>query len=319
MVSYPIPFSFVRQGVNVPVGHRVTVGEHKLWMHCSGDGQPATVFVPGAGSVGLDFLLAHEQVARLTTSLLYDRAGTGWSDDADLPRTADEVTDELRALLRAVSVPPPYLLVGHSLGGVYVQRFAQRFPDEVAGLLLLDPAHEDWDLYQPEHLRLAANQSGDVELPELSDELLAQVRAYFEAMLADFPASIRRPLIDKRLSPERVLTGLQEGGRLLEDLSDLRSGGPRPDVPLIVLSGTDVDPSQTMFQPEELIREQIRGSERLFDAIAAAASRGEHRSLSDAAHPTIPMTRPDAVATAVKDLLAQASPGTGDGSTASRY
>jgi hypothetical protein len=138
-------------------------------------------------------------------------------------------------------------------------------------------------------------------------------------MLADFPASIRRQLIDKRLSPERVLTGLQEGGRLLEDLNDLRSGGARPDVPLIVLSGTDVDPSQTMFQPEELIREQIRGSERLFDAIAAAASRGEHRSLADAAHPTIPMARPDAVATAVKDLLAQVSLGTGDGSRASRY
>jgi pimeloyl-ACP methyl ester carboxylesterase len=308
----------MRQDVDVPVGHRVAVGEHNLWVHRSGDGEPAAVFVPGAGAFGLDFLLAHEQVAQLTTSVLYDRAGTGWSDDADLPRTADEVTDELRALLLAVSVPPPYLLVGHSLGGVYVQRFAQRFPDEVAGLLLLDPAHEDWDHYQPEHLRLASNQSREIELPEVSDELLAQVRAYFETMLAGFPASIRIQLINKRLSPDRVLTGFEEGGRLLDDLSDLRSGGARPDVPLIVLSGTDVDPSQTMFQPEELIREQIRGSERLFDAIAAAAPCGEHRSLSDAAHPTIPMARPDAVATAVKDLLAQISPGTGDGSRASR-
>jgi pimeloyl-ACP methyl ester carboxylesterase len=294
----------------------MTVGKRKLWMHRSGAGEPATVFVPGAGSVGLDFLLVHEQVAELTTSVLYDRAGTGWSDDADLPRSADEVTDELRAVLRVAGLRPPYLLVGHSLGGVYVQRFTQRFPDEVAGLLLLDPAHEDWDLYQPEHLRLASNRSAEIELPELSDELLAQVRASFETMLAGFPASIRRQLIDKRLSPERVFTGFHEGGRLLEDLNDLRNGGARPDVPLIVLSGTDVDPSQTMFQPEELIREQIRGSERLFDAIAAAAPRGQHRSLSDASHPTIPMARPDAVATAVKDLLALIQPGAG--SAASR-
>jgi pimeloyl-ACP methyl ester carboxylesterase len=288
-------------------------------MDRSGAGEPAAVFVPGAGSVGLDFLLAHQQVAQLTTSVLYDRAGTGWSDDVDLPRTADEVIDELRALLQAIGLPARYLLVGHSLGAVYVQRFAQRFPDEVAGMLLLDPAHEDWDLYQPEHLRLAGSQSEDVELPELSDDLLAQVRAYFETMLAGFPASIREALIDKRLSPERVLTGIQEGGRLLDDLDDLRNGGARPDVPLIILSGTDVDAMQAMFQPEDLVREQIRGSERLFDAIAAATPSREHRSLPDASHPTIPMARPDAVATAVKDLLAQISPGTANGSRASRY
>ena len=89
--------------VETPIGHRVPVGERKLWMHRSGDGEPVTVFVPGGGSVGLDFLLVHEQVAQLTTSVLYDRAGTGWSDDADLPRSADEVTDELRALLRTAA------------------------------------------------------------------------------------------------------------------------------------------------------------------------------------------------------------------------
>ena len=275
-------------------------------MDRSGDGKPAVVFVPGAGSVGLDFLLVHEQVAQFTTSVLYDRAGTGWSDDTHLPRSADEVTDELRALLRGVEIPTPYLLVGHSLGGVYVQRFAQRFPREVAGLLLLDPAHEDWDLYQPEYLRLASNRSAEMQLPEVSDELLGQIRASFDSMLASLPAPIRRQLIDKRLSPERLFTGFQEGGKLLDDLDDLRNGGARPDVPLIVLSGTDVDSAQMMFQPEEWIREQIRGSERLFDAIAAAAPRGQHRSLPDASHATIPMARPDAVATAVKELLAQA-------------
>jgi len=274
-------------------------------MHSSGNGEPAAVFVPGGGSFGLDFLLVHEQVAKLTTSVLYDRAGTGWSDDADLPRSADEVTDELRTLLQVADVPAPYLLIGHSLGGVYVQRFAQRFPGEVAGLLLLDPAHEDWDIYQPEHLRLAANRSAEIKPPEVSDEILGQVRASFDAMFGGFPPAIRKQLIDKRLTTERLLTGFQEGGKLLDDLEDLRNGGVRPDVPLIVLSGTDVDPSQMMFQPEELIREQIRGSERLFDAIAAAAPRGRHRTLQDASHPTLPMARPDAVATAISDLLAE--------------
>jgi pimeloyl-ACP methyl ester carboxylesterase len=289
----------------VDLGHRLEVDGRQLWTHRSGAGRPAVVFVPGGGSVGLDFLLAHERVAQRTTSLMYDRAGTGWSADVDLPRSADQVTDELHGVLRTLGVAAPYLLVGHSLGGVYVQRFAQRFPDEVAGLLLLDPAHEDWDRYQPEHLRLAANSTAAVELPEPNDALLAQVRAGFEGMLAGFPGPLREELIDMRMSPGRLLTGFREGGRILADLADLRAGGPRPDVPLIILSGTAVDPAQTMFQSEEVIREQIRGSERLYADIAAAAPRGEHRSLPDASHVTLPMARPDAVADAVDDLLAQ--------------
>jgi pimeloyl-ACP methyl ester carboxylesterase len=103
-----------------------------LWTLREGTGGPAAVFLPGGGSLGLDFLLVHERVARRTTSVLYDRASTGWSDDVDLPRPADAVVDELRALLAAMGVPAPYLLVGHSLGGLYAQRYAQRFPGEVA-------------------------------------------------------------------------------------------------------------------------------------------------------------------------------------------
>ena len=82
--------------------------------------------------------------------MLYDRAGTGWSDRVELPRSSAEVTDELRNLLRAAGVPAPYLLVGHSLGGLYARHYAQRFPGEVAGLLLLDPAHEDYNAYMPQ-------------------------------------------------------------------------------------------------------------------------------------------------------------------------
>ena len=62
------------------------------------------------------------------------------------------MTDELRELLRAAGVPAPYVLAGHSLGGLYARHYAQRFPDEVAALLLLDPAHEDYNAYMPREL-----------------------------------------------------------------------------------------------------------------------------------------------------------------------
>lgn len=288
--------------VEPPRGEFVELGGRRLWIQLSGNGVPAVVFVPGAGSVGMDFLLVHQQVAGFSTAFSYDRAGTGWSEGIALPRTADNVTDELRALLQQVGVPPPYVLVGHSLGGAYVQRYAQRFPDDVAAMLLLDPAHEDWDRYMPDGLKLA-NQPADAEFPELPAGFLAQYRIPFAAMYANFPDGIREQLIDQHLSPEWLPTGFREGANALAVFSELRAGGDRPDVPLIVLSGTDVDDAQTMLVPEALLREQIAGSERLYTDIASRAPRGEHRSLPDASHASIPMLRPDAVAGAIRNLL----------------
>lgn len=277
----------------------------QLWMHRSGTGHPAVVFVPGAGGIGLDFLLAHERVAEFTTSVSYDRAGTGWSDDVALPRSLDQVTDELRTLLGRADLRGPYILVGHSLGGAYVQRYAQRFAGEVAGLLLLDPAHQDWDDYMPPHLKLATAMTGEVELPDLTDEFVAHVRGVLATTFAALPDPLREQVVDKHVSPERLPTGMIEGTNVLALFEELRAGGPLPDVPLIILSGTAIDANQTMFQPAELVREQISASQHLYDAIAAQAARGEHRSLADASHVSIPVARPDAVAQAVRDLLAR--------------
>lgn len=261
------------------------------------------VFVPGAGSFALDFLLAHERVAEHTTSILYDRAGTGWSDDVDLPRSMDEVTDELHDLLHILDVPGPYLLVGHSLGGGYAQRYAQRFPDDVAGLLLLDPLHEDWDEYMPRHLQIAANLPADPRMPDLPQQFLDQIRAMLHDAMAGFPEPLRDAIVAKHFSPERLPTGFREGLNVLAIIDDLRRGGPRPDVPITILSASGIDAQQAMFSTEDQLREQIQGSERLYAAVAAAAPQGEHRTVVDASHITLAMSRPDAVADAVSDLV----------------
>lgn len=290
--------------VDLPsLGHLVDVNGRRLWTHRSGSGGPTVVFAPGAGSFALDFLLAHERVAELTTSVLYDRAGTGWSDDVELPRSLDEVTDELRGLLRILDVPTPYLLVGHSLGGAYVQRYAQRFPDDVAGLLLLDPLHEDWDEYMPPHLKIAANIPDEPQMPDLPQEFLDQLRAMLLDTLAAFPQPLRDTIVAKHASPERLPTGFREGQNVLAVLDDLRHGGARPDVPLTILSASGIDALQTMFSTEDQVREQIQASERLYAAVAAGAPHGVHRTLADASHATLPMARPDAVADAVTELL----------------
>lgn len=239
-------------------------------------------------------------MSEFATAICYGRAGTGWSDDADLPRSATEVTDELRAVLQATAGRAPYVLVGHSLGGAYVQRYAQRFPAEVAGLVLLDPAHEDWNLYMSEDLQIRAQDMPEVELPP---EYVAMVRQHFTPLFSAFPDAIRDRVIERHLGADRLMAGVREGLNFLDVLDDLRAGGIRPDVPLILLSGTAIDPAQGQFRSKAQLQEQLSAGRRLYESVVDSASEGEYRAIPEASHSSIPLVSPDAVAEAVRDVL----------------
>jgi pimeloyl-ACP methyl ester carboxylesterase len=294
----------------LPLGRYYDVGGRRLMLHRSGSGSPAVVFLSGAGTVGLDYLNVQERAAELTTSVVYDRAGTGWSERVALPRTSGEVTDELRELLRVADVPAPYLLVGHSLGGLYARHYAQRFPDEVAGLLLLEPEHEDYDAYLPQQLRDIYNAwDPDQALPdELPDNLIQFYRGLLAQEMADWPEAIREQLIACHVSPEWFRVGSQEAKNRHQLHDELRHAGPMPDVPLIVLTAMEIDAFKKAVSegiPESLLREEIAGKRRLYTALAASVPRGENRLIDDAGHLTIHWRRPDAVLLAIQDLLAR--------------
>jgi pimeloyl-ACP methyl ester carboxylesterase len=270
-------------------------------LHHSGSGGPVVVFLSGAGLVGFDYLNIHERVAELTTSVLYDRAGTGWSDPAPLPRTAAEVTDELRELLRAAGVPGPYLLTGHSLGGAYARHYAQRFPGEVAGLLLLDPFHEDMITQAPQEVRDILTRMEE-EPPEPSDDQIRQSRALVERFFSSWPQSVREPLIDYHLAAWR--TGLDEGRNLYDDVAaELRSAPALRGVPLIVLTALGHDATQAQIWPDHLLGEINEGKRALHAELAASVPGGEQRVLDDAGHGWIHEERPDAVLQGISDLI----------------
>jgi pimeloyl-ACP methyl ester carboxylesterase len=291
-----------------PLGRYYEVEGIRLLLHRSGSGSPSVVFLPGGGTAGLDYWNVQARAAELTTSVVYDRAGTGWSDRVELPRTSAEVTDELRQLLRTAGVPAPYLLVGHSLGGLYARHYAQRFPDEVSGLLLLDPAHEDYNAYMPQQLvDQWESWDPDQALPdELPDELIQLYRGLLAKELADWPEEIREPLIERHVSPEWLRVGFREAKNVDQLYDEVRHAGPMPDVPLIVLTSTDIDAFKKAVsagESESLLREEIDGKARLYTALAASVPRGENRLIDDVGHVTIHWRRPDAVLQAIQDLL----------------
>jgi pimeloyl-ACP methyl ester carboxylesterase len=128
-----------------PPGRLVDVGGFRLHLNCSGRGTPAVVLDAALGGSSISWTLVQPEIAGLTRVCSYDRAGFGWSDPGPMPRTAGRIADELRTLLDRGGVAPPFLLVGHSFGGLVMRIFARRYRAEVAGLVLVDPAHpEDW-------------------------------------------------------------------------------------------------------------------------------------------------------------------------------
>ena len=291
-----------------PLGRYYEVAGRQLLLHQSGSGSPAVVFLAGGGAVGLDYLNVQRRAAELATSVIYDRAGTGWSERVDLPRTSGEVIDELRALLTVAGVPAPYVLVGHSLGGLYARHYAQRYPGEVSGLVLLDPAHEDYNAHMPQDLvdQWAAWDADEVLPDELPEELIQFYRALFEQEMADWPADIRDVLIKRHVSADWLRASLQEAKNIDQLYDEVRSAGPMPDLPLIILTSTGIDSFKAAVSqgiPDSLLREEIEGKERLYTAWAGSFRYGENRLIEDVGHVTLHFRRPDAVLQAIQDVL----------------
>jgi alpha/beta hydrolase fold len=115
------------------------VNGHSLYIECLGTGSPTIVLETGEGGTVREFSQIKQKLAELTTTCAYDRANNGQSDKVATPRTAKDVIEDLHALLAAAEVPGPYLFVGHSAGGMLVQLYARTYPDQVIGVVAMNP------------------------------------------------------------------------------------------------------------------------------------------------------------------------------------
>jgi pimeloyl-ACP methyl ester carboxylesterase len=129
-----------------PPGQMVDVGGYSLHLYCMGEnieGRPTVILEQGLGGTSAAWVRVQPGIAQSTRVCAYDRAGMGWSDLSPEPRDAEQIVAELHSLLQKAEVPAPYVLVGWSYGGLYVRKYANQYPDEVVGLVLLDASHPD--------------------------------------------------------------------------------------------------------------------------------------------------------------------------------
>jgi pimeloyl-ACP methyl ester carboxylesterase len=186
------------------VERMIEVGGHQIALTCQGEGGPTVMVEMGAGQTSSNWLPLLERMAQDRLACVYERAGVGTSEpgpDAG-PRTATSVSADLEGLLAAASIPTPIVLVSHSIGGMYAQLFAARYPEQVAGLVFIDP-------------RTAAYQAGYRAV------LTDAERAADVADLASLPSS--DPMTQEILGADG-------------SAAEVAAAGPVPDVPLVVLT-----------------------------------------------------------------------------------
>lgn len=126
-----------------PPSSLVNVDGHRIHFRQSGNGKFAFVLETGLGDYSGSWGELESTLGKIGRVLVYDRAGLGWSEESSRPRTAQQIAAELHELLENAHVTKPYILVGHSSGGISQVRYAMDYPADVAGLLLIDPSHKD--------------------------------------------------------------------------------------------------------------------------------------------------------------------------------
>jgi pimeloyl-ACP methyl ester carboxylesterase len=223
-----------------PPGDLFDVGGHRMHLYCTGEGDPTVVLDAGSGGWSLHLRPLQVELAGTTRVCTYDRAGYGWSEPGPEPRTGKRIVGELEALLEEAGEPGPYVLAGHSFGGVTMLMFAELNLKNVAGVVLIDASHP----HQDEELALVP----DLEAAQQAD--LAETKAIaarLDAGLVD--AADVLPLAPKYLPldlkyqwaaliarPRSLQALLAEDAAWAETTAQVGGRGSLGDVPLIVIA-----------------------------------------------------------------------------------
>jgi len=238
-----------------PPGQMVDVGGFRLHVHCVGTGSPTVVIDAGWGAWSASWSRVQSEVAKTTRVCTYDRAGMGYSEAGPLPRHAERFAGELHTLLHQANIPGPYVLAGHSLGGLPVRVFAHEYAAEVAGVVLIEsmsPAQFRQSPTDPKP-QAASPSSGFSILPVLARIGLVRLSAGLLGPTPTLPPEVQKALTAFSVTPRAIQAWEDEGAGMPASGAQALAVKTFGDLPLIVLSrGLDQEPDWQAMQAELL-------------------------------------------------------------------
>lgn len=223
-----------------PLGQMIDVGGYRLHINCTGTGSPTVVIDAGLGGWSLTWNSVQEEVAKTTRVCTYDRAGMGYSESSPLPRTAEQFAYELHTLLERANIAGPYVLVGHSLGGLTVRIFVQDYPTEVAGVVLIESMNPgQMAQSQMEIAPQTSYQPSAFSLPFLLGRIgLVRVLAEPLGLIQNLPAQTQSAYAAFAVTPRTVQEWVDEFSSVQVSLAQAEAVSSFGDLPLIVLTAT---------------------------------------------------------------------------------
>ena len=280
-----------------PTGVLYDIDGRGMHLYCIGHGEPTVVFESGAGGGSVDWVLVQRQIATTNRACSYDRSGIAWSDPVDEPLTADLIADRLHQLLRKADEAPPYVMVGHSLGGPLTMVFTDKYPLEVAGVVLVDSSHpEQMQRFSPEiqealggppppaFLRFAA-ATGLLRL--MAPGFFSNVPEEAVAGIEYFPESM-----------QGVLAEFDAFDSIFSEAGEAASFDTRP---LIVLTAGKLSSELPAAVTPEIEAQMMKTWNELQIELAGLSVNSERRVIEDATH-YIQYDNPGAVIDAIRDV-----------------
>jgi len=271
-----------------PPGKLIDVGGYRLHLYCLGAGSPTVILESGLGSGINVWMLVHKKIAETTRVCAYDRAGLGWSDGVKEPLSSMQVAQTLHTLLVNANIEGPYIMVGHSAGGIHVRAFTHLFPKEVAGMVLVDSAHENQSSNdQPKTINLIGRDLQWKQCEILTS--IGLIRLFELLTYAPNPNPLYQADLANRNRTEYCRAIGNEFKAFDKDSRQATPPQTLGDLPLIVLTaGLGTNPTWNTLQNE----------------LASLSTNSTHIVIENSGH-MIQISQPDAVIKAVEQIIQQ--------------
>jgi pimeloyl-ACP methyl ester carboxylesterase len=308
----------------LPPGKVEYVNDKRMYYTVKGTGAPAIIIESSLASSSAEWWPIQDQLSAYAPVFTYDRAGYGWSELVQGPRSSRKIAHELRALLDAMKIPPPYILVGHSQGGLYVNHFCRIFPDTVKAVVFIDPMSPDDVRFRQELLpriykRSGVDKSGYLKMQgwlsgfgfmRVAKLFLLKTPAY--AFLRSVPREVFRAYWNNVLAPKTYQAALNEYAQLHDPRNnvDLKNSGDFPSVPLRVLVHNSQKMRDDIMRHGDLSRDEAEQVERLWQELMRAYGALSPLSKiieADTGSHHMHLVQPEVIVQTILDVLQESS------------